>query len=268
MWEHIFEMHPFVSDSIAAHHKQPKKMVNNIQKEILIICNASEISYKESQDVLFKLLRQLREIQITSVEEIILLISLHRNLSVIKNRKASFSEETIASSILVYLPLSIQYNDESGRTNRVGVLQENYKPYQREAIKMSSELLKYGKEIVASVDDKSKRYKNRVKEAIRMLNELQQFYNIDGLKELFKSRIEDKDADVQFFALYGLEEYYQRHHANMTKIEEQKIREIVQTTGKREIVSTCCQVLINAKRINELQAVMIIDDWKDKNWNT
>lgn len=101
-----------------------------------------------------------------------------------------------------------------------------------------------------------------------MLNELQQFYEIKGIKEIFKSRIEDKDKDLQFFALYGLENYYAHETADeLTKKEERKLEEIIETTKTRETASTCCQILISAEKIDEFGAMMRIDDWKDRNWN-
>jgi hypothetical protein len=141
------------------------------------------------------------------------LISIHRELSKIKNRKASYIEKEVGRMVISRLPFSIRMRDEEIPEDVVEVLEENYEPNQRAVIKMSAELLKYAKEIVLGKDDKSKRSKKRIKEGIQALSELQYFYEIKGIKEIFKSKIEDKDKDVQFFALYGLEVYYEHENA-------------------------------------------------------
>jgi len=65
-----------------------------------------------------------------------------------------------------------------------------------------------------------------------------------------------------------LEIYYANESADeLTQEEERKLEEIIETTKTRETASTCCQILINAEKIDEFGAMMKIDDWKDKNWN-
>ena len=242
--------------------------IDKIQEEILKICKSDEIPYRENKRKLRDLFRKIENTELNNEEELKTLISIHRELSKIKNRKANYLEEEIARLIIVDLPFIIRMNDDEIPEDEIEILEESYKPNQRIAIRMSSELLKYGKEVVASKDDKSKRYKKRIKEAMRMLNELQQFYEIKGIKEIFKSRIDDKDKDLQFFALYGLEIYYAHESADELTIEEEKkLEEIIKTTKTRETASTCCQILINAEKIDEFGAMMRIDDWKDRNWN-
>lgn len=250
--------------------KQEKKQmtIDKIQEKILKICSSEEIPYKENKQKIYDLFCELRKVEITTEKEIKTLISIHRELSKIKNRKASYLEEEIARLIIVDLPFRVRMNDHEIPENVIEELKEDYKSDHRASIKMSSELLRYGKEVVSSKDDKSKRYKKRIKEAIRMLNELQQFYEIKGIKEIFQSRMEDKDKDLQFFALYGLEIYYAHESADeLTEEEEKKLEKIIKSTKTRETASTCCQILINAEKIDEFGAMMRIDDWKDRNWN-
>jgi len=155
------------------------------------------------------------------------LISIHRELSKIKNRKASYLEEEIARLILVSLPFKIRMKDDGIPDDSVEELKDKYESNQRVAIKMSSELLRYGREILES----------------------------KNIKEVFISRIADKDKDLQFFALYGLETYYAHESAEeLTKEEEEKLEEIINSTESRETASTCCQILINAEKINEFGA--------------
>ena len=78
----------------------------------------------------------------------------------------------------------------------------------------------------------------------------------------------DKDNDLQFFALHGLEIYYAHENAEkLTKEEVAKLEALIKSTETRETASTCCQILINAGKINEFGALGRIDDWKDRHWN-
>lgn len=242
--------------------------MKKISKEILRICKSKKNPYKESKDKLVNYFHQLQKIEFENEEELTVLISLHRELSTIKNRKASFLEEEIARLILVNLPFRINMMDTDIPVDTIEKLKENYDSSHRTGLKMSSKLLKYGKEVVASKDDRSKRYKKRVKEIIRMLNELQRFYKIKGIKKVFESKIEDKDKDLQFFALYGLEVYFAfSDDDDLTEEESQRLERIINMTKNRDTASTCCQILINAGKISQFGAISRIDEWKDKNWS-
>ena len=242
--------------------------IEKITSEILRICKSDEFPYKENRDKIYHLFSELENIKIRDEKAIRLLISTHREISSIKNRKASYLEEEIGRLILVRLAFKIRFTDENIPKDIVETLEENSKPNDRVAIKLSSELLKYGKEIINSEADKSKRYKKRMKEAIRLLNELQRFYKIKGIKEILLSKIDDKDEDVQFFALDGLEIYYAHDNADkLTEEEEEKLEEIIESTDTRETASTCCQILMYSEKIDEFGALGRMDDWKDRNWN-
>jgi len=242
--------------------------IKKIGKEILKICESDKFPYKENKYKLYELSDNLRDTKIINEEQLQEFISIHRKLTKIRNRKASYIEEEIARLILVSLPFKIKMRDEEIPDDVLEELQESYEPNTRMGLKMSSQLLRYSKEIISSKEDKSKRYKKRIKEAIRMLNELQQFYEIKGIKAVFTNKISDKDKDLQFFALYGLEVYYAHENAEkLTKEEEKKLEEIIKKTDTRETASTCCQILINAGKIDEFGALYRIDEWKERNWN-
>lgn len=238
--------------------------IDKLSNNILEFCESDTITYKDNIRQMNDLFNKLRFPEIRE-EEVKVLISLHRELSKIKNRKAIYLEEEIARLVLVNLPIRIQMKDKD-ISDDIEELTEEYDTDQRATIKLSSELLKYAKEVIASKDDKSKRYKKRVIEAIRLLTELNKFYEIKGVKEIFQSKIEDKDGDLQFAVLSGLEEYYDyRNVDELTEEEEGKLEQIIKTTKDRSIASTCCQILINAGKMDEFEAVITMDDWKDKN---
>lgn len=233
------------------------------------LCEDPEYEYRKVKNELIQLFQELERESINEIGDLLEVIDLHRRLCKIKNRKASYIENEIGRRILVDLPFSIRMDDEAIPEGEVEKLQDKYDSDERIALKLSSELLKYGKELMSSKEDKSKRYKNRIKEGIRMLNELQQFYEIEGIKEMFKSRITDKDKDLQFFALYGLEIYYEHENvAELKKEEEEELERIINSTKSRETASTCCQILINSGKIDEFAAMIRIDDWKDRNWSS
>lgn len=240
--------------------------INSTSLEILNLCKNDELPYREYKEKQIKLLDQLESIVIKSNEEVNVLISLHNSLSKIKNRKASYLEEEIARLTLLGLPFSIRSRDKNIPEDTVEELHECSD--QREALKMSATLLRHSKEVLASKPEKSKRYKKRVKEAIRLLDKLQQFYKIIDIKDIFKSKMEDSDHDLQFFALYGLENYFAYETTDkLTKEEELKLERIIESTDMRETASTCCQILIHTGKIDEIGAMMKMDKWKAKNWS-
>jgi len=236
-------------------------------KEILRICLSDDIPYKENKQKLHDLYYSLEREKYEIVRDINILLSLHRDLTKIRNRKASYVEEEIARLILPQLAFNIRMNDEDIPEDIIEELSTEYSTKDRAAIQMSSEMLKYAQEVISSKPEKTKRYKKRIKESLRLLNELQQFFEIKGVKEVFFSKINDKDSDVQFFALYGLEMYYAHENViDLTKKEEAEIEKIIETTKTRETASTGCQILINSGKISEFGAIHRIDSWKDKNW--
>lgn len=247
--------------------KKKNMSIEEVNKEILKICKDDKSDYKENKKRLINLFHELEDMDFENEVELNELISLHRELTKIQNRKATYLENEIARRKLVDLPFQIRMNDEEIPEDVVEILEEEYQENQRLGLKLSSQLLKYGKEIIGSKEDKSKRCKNRIKEAIRMLNELQQFYEVKGIKQIFQSKIHGKDKDLQFFSLYGLEIYYAQESADkITKEEVAEIEKLIKTTKMRETASTCCQILLNSGNIDEFGAMIRIDDWKDRNW--
>lgn len=114
--------------------------------------------------------------------------------------------------------------------------------------------------------EKSKRYQKRVTDGIRLLNELQFIYPISGLKPIYWSQVNAKDEDLQFFALEGLAHHYALYEEALTDPEQAALKDIIDRTDNREVASNCCQVLINVGEMDELTAVVTMDDWKEKHW--
>ncbi|MCC5944729.1 MAG: hypothetical protein JJT94_07315 [Bernardetiaceae bacterium] len=242
--------------------------IKKISDKILKLCKSEQVSYKESKKDLYDLLNELQKqcFNIANEAEVQVLTYLQSDISKIKNRKASFLEEEIARLILVKLPFRIMRDEEMPDTGREA-LSETYDEDSRGTTKLNTKLLQYAKEVIASKSDKSRRYEKRLKEAIRLLDELQTYYKIQEIKKIFIDKIQHKDKDIQFFALYGLKNYYYYENAKeLTKEEEEELEHIIQTTDKIDIAVGCCQVLLSAGKIDELDAVLKIDDWKYKQY--
>ncbi len=241
--------------------------IKKVKEKVLQICESEEMPYKENKQTLIDLFDDLDNIRVNKPNKLQVLLALLRELANIKNRKAAFFEERTYRMKLSNLAFSIRMNDDDAPEDVIEELSENYADNARPAIKMNSELLKYAKEIIAGPEDKSKRYKKQVAMAMMILNDLQEFYLIPDVKEIFQSKAEDKDEDLQQAALNGLEIYYATEDAGeMTEAEQEKVEKIIKSTKNRSIASTCCQVLINAEKIGDLGAIMRMDGWKDRNY--
>lgn len=247
--------------------KTNKMSLIKICDQILEICKNEAKPYKENKEDLLKLYFELEELRKkVGKKEMLKLLKTHKELVEIRNRKASYLENEIMERIIVRLPLIFRFKDKS-IPEEVEILQDEYKEQVRETLELSSVLLKYGKEIVTGKDDKSKRSKKRIKHGLRLLDELNRYYMLPGVKEYFWSKIEDKDEDVQFFALLGLENYYcNKDSDKISKEEITRIEKIIKETKSRENASTGCQILIYTEVIDEFGAVIRMDDWKEENW--
>jgi len=212
-----------------------KTTIKEISTEILTICTDDKISYKDAKKGLWDLFTKLRRIKISSESKMKDLIHLHRELSKIKNTKAFFREEEIAKNILVYLPMKIRELDEEYDED---FLDEEDSSLDREALKVATQLVKYGKEIIASKDDKSKRYSNRVREALNWMTHLYEFYEIEGMKEILQPKITNKDEMIQYYAVFGLAIYYSFDDADELEDKVKKqLEKLTKTAKKRAIVS-------------------------------
>lgn len=241
--------------------------VEILGNKILDICKDDSMPYKDNKERLFKLFHEVDAKDIENTEEMEALITLHRELSKIKNRKASYLENELGRLKLVSLPFRIRAVDDA-IPEHVETLEEDVSTDSRIAIQLSSQLLRYGKEIISSKPNKTKRYTKRVQEALRLLNELQEIYDIKGIKEIFQSKINAKDKDLQFFALYGLEIYYAHESADeLTDEEEKQLDTILETTKSRDNAYTCCKILSNSGKVDDLTAMFKMDNWKSRNWD-
>ncbi len=198
-------------------------------------------------------------------------IQLHQSLFALKGRKASFAEEEIARGVLEKLPMAIFMNmdeETKAQDEAIDLKTEPSPSSQSLPVQMCAELAAHAVRICNSPAEKSKRYQKRLVQGIRLLNELQHYYLLLGAKDIYWPKVESQDQDVQFFALDSLAGYYMQHETSLTPSEQAVLRGIIDSTDHRYTASTCCQVLINAGVMDELEAVITMDDWKDKHWRS
>ncbi|MEQ8704747.1 MAG: hypothetical protein RIC19_12550 [Phaeodactylibacter sp.] len=241
--------------------------VKSTCEKIVEICEDSKYEYKIIRRDLHNLIFKLQRYDLKKIEELHYILQSHNQLWSIKNTKARYAENELARMVLVRLPYSLhnQYDKPVAETE---VLEDSYDSDAELMIRLSSELLKYSKKVLSSKPDKSKRYKNRIKEGLRLVNDLQLIYRIRDIKDIFFSKLTVDDEDVQFFALQGLEVYFAGDNNDvLSKYEEELIEGIIDSTKSRYVASSSCQVLINTGKIDEFEAINIMDDWKEKNWN-
>ena len=182
--------------------------ITQLCEEIKEICQNEEKTYKGYKNTLvghFSLLiDQAPDIETEELDQLLLT---HQLLCQIQNRKAAFIEKKLMDSLFIDLPVRISFRDKE-RSEEVEILREEYADGERKALVLSAKLMKYGKQLLLQKDDKSKRVKNRITGALRVLEELNNLYLLPDVKDIFEREIRDTDPDVQFFALVGLEGCY------------------------------------------------------------
>jgi len=198
--------------------------------KIVEICNNEEKAYTAYKSELGNLIDDIkRSSAIFGEPEVDTIITSHKALTAIKNRKAAYSEAEFARMILVKLPLRLIFQEE-GTEAPIETLEEENLENVKANLRIPSKLLVYAKELLNAKADKSKRYHNRIKESLRLLNELLIYYNIREVKSYFMRFIESKDNDVQFFALNGLKTFCSLKET--PKLSKDEIGQIVKIAEK------------------------------------
>ena len=245
--------------------------INKIGEQILEICRRKGTDTKEDKREIYKLYRKLDELEIEKDEEgIDEILALHHELCTTKGRKASYWEHEIGRLLINRLPYGIVLADEKPNTESYDILKEHYNENEdaRLALRLCGKLLKYAKTIIESKPDKSKRYTKRITEALRWIDDLNHHYIIEGVRDIFMDFIQDKDDDVQFFALEGLAHHYGFHDTKKMPKKEVKIfEEIIDNTKSSYNAVAACQVLVNADKYNDWDAMATMDAWKERNWS-
>jgi len=245
--------------------------INKIAEQILEICRRENSDPKEDKQEVYKLYFELRARDIEKSEkEVEALLNLHRDLWKVRNRKGSRWEHEIGRLIINALPHTIINEDKGFDAKNPDVLKTHYEEHEevRPALRSSGMLLKYAKEVIETKPDKSKRYIKRITEALRWLDELNHYFLIEGIRDIFMDFIQHKDEDLQFFALTGLENHYGFHQdEKMSKKEVEIFKNIIETTKSRYNAVAACQVLVHSGEYNDWDAMATMDEWKGRNYN-
>jgi len=243
-----------------------------ITERIYKISLFSSEQYKKSREEIYKLCYEMRSYATKSEESLSKIIDLHRELVKVQNARAASIENKIMGLLVdMCILIDIDNLDNLGNDlEEIRILEEKYEGNERLNLRLNSMLMNYAKEIINSEvtakEAKAKRYQNRIAQALQLLSELNYCYEIKGIKEIFKSKMQDENKKIQYFALSGLENYYGTENAEeLTEKEEKLLEKIIKKTNDRSIVFTCCQILINDGVFDESDAMSRMDNWKDKN---
>lgn len=133
--------------------------------------------------------------------------------------------------------------------------------------KILSRIFGLSLEILALPLDKTQSCGHRRAGAIKTISELSLYYHIPIARQLFLDLIKSKNEYEQYAALEGLENYFESTEEDLDESIIDTLDEIIAETDDRTVASTCLQIQINAGIIDELSAVIIMDDWKDEHWD-
>lgn len=126
-----------------------------------------------------------------------------------------------------------------------------------------SRLLGLAQEILEIKDDHSKASDLRRSGSLRIIADLNDWYHIPFAKKRFVESISSNNIDEQYIALGGLERYFSISDDVPEDDLIQKLKRIKDETDERCVASTCLQIQINAGLIDEMTAVLEMDDWQD-----
>ena len=162
----------------------------------------------------------------------------------------------IPSQIIIIQGLDISENEE---------LLPNTE-YHNTSKRILSKFIELVQEIIGLKEDNSKGSGLRRAGSLKLLGEMISYYHIPIAKSLFADSISSKNKEEQYAALEGLENYYD---VSEDEIEDDLVKilnDVKNETDDRTVASACLQIQINAGIIDEMIAVIEIDDWEDEHY--
>jgi hypothetical protein len=236
------------------------KRIEGICKEIdLIIAGRDN---KSDYKIIYRDLEEALEKEI-SFSEIELICETVKKIATTKNRILRYLENDfwnfinkIPTKIILIQGLDIKENEE---------LLSN-KEYKEPKKRILSRLIGLSQEILALKDDNSKGSELRRCGAIKIISGLINYYQVAVAKSIFKDSINSKNKFEQYEALVGLENYFSNTEEEIEDSLIDNLDDIFAETDNRTVASTCLQIQINAGVIDELSAVIAIDDWKEEHY--
>jgi len=199
----------------------------------------------------------------TEYSDILVLCDTVIKVGKIKNRKLRYLEKEFWKFI-IEIPFRILIHEGDMLEDK------EIKPntdYSNPKKKILSKLIGLSKEILEVTDIKTKSNEFRRTSALKLIAEMVNYYNISDVKNIFLNSIKSKNKSEQQIALEGLESYYQ---VTENEIDEDLIKvlnEIFKQTNDRIVASICLQIQINAGIVDEFDAILQLDDWKEDHWN-
>lgn len=130
-----------------------------------------------------------------------------------------------------------------------------------------SRLLGLALEIINLKEDNRNASDLRRSGSLELLSNMHTYYHIPIAKKLFVDSINSKNKNEQYAALMGLENYYEESEDELEEEIIERLDLLRNKTKDRTVASTCLQIQINAGIIDEMTAVLEMDDWKDEHYN-
>lgn len=230
-----------------------------ITSRILALSAADPTFTKHGIEIL-DLISDFRKVKINA-EDLQAVIDLHVHFIQIKGKKTASLEDEVARLMLFKIPAKIQanYTDTvAGKTVRTD---------QTEARAMFVTLLRHSIACAKSKDDKSKRSKLRIAQGLGLIYLTQTYFKVSGLKDLLFSKLADNDNEVSEAALDALENAFKyEHETELTPEEEAQISKHIGAAEDDGTVVSCCNIMLDAGKMDETSAQFIIDTWKERNW--
>jgi hypothetical protein len=214
--------------------------------------NDYKIIYRDLEEVLRK------DINFSEIE---LICETVKKIATTKNRILRYLENDfwsfinkITIKIILIQGLDIKENEE---------LLPNTE-YEEPKKRILSRLMELSQEVLALKNDNSKGSELRKCGAIKTINVLINYYQIPAAKNIYIDSINRKNKIEQWEALVGLENYFANIEEEIEDSLIDNLDDIFAETDDRTVASTCLQIQINAGVIDEMSAVLAIDDWKEE----
>ncbi len=245
-------------------------------EKILSSCKDDTLAYKDAKKQFQKLESySRRELNIKPID-LPILLDTHRQLRSIRNKKASYLEQVLLHNFIKECPTLLKWQEEEEVDLENETLEEVKKRITLKAayaqddtvskyLHASAQLLQFAIDIVNSPKNKSARYRKRVEKALQLIYNLSERYFIPEVKALLYQKAENEQDQIQFWSLSALEAYYEYIWSEkLTEAEIQKLNDIINTTEDRSIVVSCCSIMVDKGVMDDMDATITVDDWKDR----
>ncbi len=236
--------------------KNIKGVCNDI--DLIIAGKAKQVDYKRSYLHLCESLYSgLSENDVSLICETTLKIATTKN-RILRYLEKDFWDFIYKIPFQIHLVI-FEEDDES----------ENHKllpnvDYENENKRILSKLLGLVQDVMELKDDGSKGSEMRRVGALNLLIEMYNYFDIPMAFDIFINSITSNNKSEQYTALTGIKNHFALDEDTIDDDLVTILNQIKDKIDDRSVASACLQIQINAGIIDELTAVIEMDDWKDK----